>query len=68
MTTATRVRGKTGEQCQISGKYEFDGYVDGSTLPAPSPAERKEPIAKGNIFPPIRSAKKSCFWLLTERI
>lgn len=63
----TDVRGKTGQACQVSGVYAFDGYLDGTSLPRPHPAELREPIAQHNVFPPIRSAKKGCWWKLVER-
>ena len=68
MSTATTVRGRTGERCTVSGRYEFDGYTDGTRSPEPRPEERKIPLAINNIFPPIRSSGKGCHWKLTERI
>lgn len=70
MATAVSIgaRFRTGEVCQESGRYRFDGYLDGSTFPAPHPQEKEEPIARGNRFPPIRSASKGCWWKLMQRI
>lgn len=67
MSTATKTRFKTGETCVISGVYEFDGYTDGSTSPPPTQDERKIPLSRGETFPPIRSARKACWWVLRER-
>jgi hypothetical protein len=64
MASSVSIRGKTGEVCQVSGDYRFDGYLDGTDKPAPTAAEMMEPIAKPNRFPPIRSAGKGCYWKL----
>ncbi|RKH03876.1 YjzC family protein [Corallococcus praedator] len=57
-------RFKTGEKCETSGNYVFDGYVDGSTSPAPTAEERVIPLSKGETFPPIKSSAKSAYWKL----
>lgn len=62
MSTAVRSRFKTGETCVRSGYYDFDGYVDGSTSPAPTANERQIPLEKDETFPPIRSCNKACWW------
>jgi hypothetical protein len=67
MSVQTAIRKRTGERCEISGVYSFDGYLDGTSYPAPSAQERREPIAQHNIFPPIRSTGKGCWWKLIER-
>ena len=56
----------TGGVNPQSGRFDFAGYLDGSWHPAPLPTERTIPLAKGNIFPPIRSAGRGCYWRLTE--
>lgn len=61
-------RYKTGEKCVESGRYRFDGYTDGTSLPAPRPEEREIPLSRGETFPPIRSTGKSCWWKLMQRI
>ena len=50
MSTATRTRFKTGELCVISGVYEFDGYVDGTSWPQPTQDERKIPLSAVKLF------------------
>jgi hypothetical protein len=60
------VRGHTGQRCEVSGVYVFEKYLDGTSLPRPHPQELREPIAKPNIFPPVRSANKACVWRLQE--
>jgi hypothetical protein len=67
-TTTTQTRFRTGERSQVSGRYNFDGYLDGSRHPTPHPAEQAIPLSKGEIFPPVRSAGKPCWWKLVERI
>lgn len=64
---ATPIRGKTGERCQVSGVYQFDGYVDGSSSPTPTQDEREIALSAPNVFPPIRSTGKACWWKLTRR-
>jgi hypothetical protein len=55
----------TGQKCDTSGSYVFDGYhPNGETTPSPTQAERVEPMRTGNPFPPIRSHNKPAFWKL----
>jgi hypothetical protein len=68
MSTAVGTRFKTGEKCVDSGRYAFDGYLDGSSTPAPTSEERQIPLAKGNTFPLIRSCNKACYWELKQHI
>jgi hypothetical protein len=55
-------RYKTGQECPRTGRYRFDGYVDGSWTPAPTAEEKEIPLSKGETFPPIRSQNKACWW------
>jgi len=57
-------RFKTGDKCDATGSYVFDGYIDGTTTPAPTTNERVIPLSKGGTFPPIKSANKGCYWKL----
>ncbi len=59
-TTAHRCQ--SGETCRETGSYEFDGFVDGSTNPIPSPEEREVMVASGAPFPTPRGSTKACFW------
>jgi hypothetical protein len=68
MTTTMTKRFHTGQRCEQSGRYDFDGYMDGASTPAPRPEERRIPLSKTEIFPPIRSCGKACYWKETERI
>jgi len=55
-------RFKTGETCETTGKYQFDGYTDGTYTPAPTAEEKIIPLSRGETFPPIRSANKAAWW------
>jgi len=70
MATATQIgtRFRTGETCPESGRYQFDGYTDGSWQPPPHPSEKEIPISRGEKFPPIRSSGKACYWKFMQRI
>jgi hypothetical protein len=57
-------RRRTGEKCAIAGRYRFDGYVDTTSYPTPHPQEMEIPLEKEDLFPPIRSTGKACFWKL----
>ena len=57
-------RFKTGQTCDTSGSYIFDGYTDGTTTPSPTAEERVIPLERNETFPPIRSANKACWWKL----
>ena len=66
--TATGSRFKTGQTCVESGRYRFDGYIDGSTTPRPTSEEMEIPLSLTETFPPIRSSNKGCWWKLVQRI
>lgn len=66
--SSTKTRWKTGERCVVSGHYQWDGYLDGTRSPQPTPEEREIPLSRGEIFPPIRSCGKACWWRLIRRI
>lgn len=68
VATPIGARQKTGEICPTSGRWRFDGYVDGTTYPAPSSEEMEIPLSKGERFPPIRSSEKACYWKLMQYI
>ncbi len=57
-------RFKTGETCEITGRYRFHGYVDGTKDPPPGHKERKLSIVTGQTFPKIESSGKECWWML----
>jgi YjzC-like protein len=57
-------RFRTGQVNPESGGFRFDGYLDGTWVPTPKPHEKEIPLSKGEIFPPIHSANKGCWWKL----
>lgn len=57
-------RFKTGNVCDTTGSYVFDGYVDGTSHPPPTNDERVVPLRATETFPPIKSASKGCWWKL----
>lgn len=67
MATAIGTRFRTGETCVESGVYDFDGYLDGTSTPAPRAEERRIPLSARETFPPIRSTGKACYWKLAQR-
>lgn len=60
--TALQTRFKTGETSPYTARFRFDGYLDGTWSPAPTPEEKEIPMDKGDTFPPIRSTAKGCWW------
>ena len=68
MSTTIGTRFKTGQTCPESGRYCFDGYLDGNSYPAPTAEERQIPLSRLETFPPIRSASKGCWWRLVQHI
>ena len=58
----TTMRQATGEKAMQTGSYAFDGYVDGTTSPAPTADERQIPMRVGETLPPVRSARKAAYW------
>ncbi|MEP0845276.1 MAG: YjzC family protein [Phycisphaerae bacterium] len=68
MDTSTYQRFKSGEICVESGWYEFDGYVDGTNDPLPNLTETEVALEAGDVFPPIQSLKRACYWKLVDGI
>lgn len=58
----TNKRYKTGQLCEETGTYAFDGYVDGSRSPTPTREEQQIPLRREDEFPPVKSAKKGAWW------
>lgn len=54
----------TGQKCETTGSYVFDGYMDGTKTPSPTNEERVIRLSAGETFPPIRSAQKAAYWKL----
>jgi len=57
----------TGQRAPVSGRYDYVRHTS-STLCAPTYAERRIPLAKGETFPPHRSCGSGVVWKLTEFI
>lgn len=57
-------RFKTGQICPTSGVYSFAGHVSPGLQEDPTPNERDIPLAKGERFPPLRSTRSACWWVL----
>jgi len=55
---------KTGQTCETTGIYAFDGYTDGSVSPQPTQEERVISLRTTQVFPPIRSSNRGAFWKL----
>jgi hypothetical protein len=52
-TVPIGTRYRTGQICQASGHYRFDGYLDGTSYPTPHAHERDIPLSERETFPPI---------------
>lgn len=68
MSTGTKTRFKTGEESPSHARYRFDGYLDGTSTPQPTAEEREIDLEQKENFPPIRSAKKACWWKLARQL
>lgn len=56
-------RYKTGNETPIKGNFNWDGYTDGTTTPAPTAEEKQISLDVGEVFPPIRSCNKGAYWV-----
>ncbi len=68
MATIPGQRYQSGDRCMETGWYEFDGYLDGPTELLPAIDEMQIPLLAGQPFPPIRSRRRECFWMVAEEI
>lgn len=66
--TQTKTRFKTGQESPYHAIYRFDGYLDGTSTPAPTTEEREIELTTRENFPPIRSAEKACWWKLAKQL
>lgn len=57
-------RYKTGDTCEATGRYAFDGYSDGLGGPPVTAEERIIPLSRGETFPPIKSQSRGAYWTL----
>lgn len=58
----------SGDPCEHSGTYCFDGYLDGSGQPRPAEDELFIDLEAGGLFPFIASVAKPCRWRLIEMV
>jgi hypothetical protein len=57
-----KTRFLTGEICQETAHYAWDGYIDGSFSPFPTYKEQKIIIVNNTEFPAITSCEKKAYW------
>lgn len=55
----------TGQLCTTTGNYEFDGYVDTSTLPLLGDDDKRISVNAGKPFPSASSDVKQAYWKFT---
>jgi hypothetical protein len=53
----------TGQLCNTTGNYDFDGYTDTSTLPLLSDEDKHIMVNAGKPFP--AAATKKAYWKFT---
>jgi hypothetical protein len=68
MTIAIGLRFKSGDICVERGRYEFDGYLDGSSELLPAFEEMEVVLPSGQLFPLIRDRSRGCFWQRADDI
>lgn len=61
-------RFKTGQICDTSGVYAFDGYTDAGPGRQPSAEERVISLHAGHPFPPIRTTERGAYWKLQRTL
>jgi hypothetical protein len=66
METITYKRFRSGDLCDDSGWYEFDGYVDAPQASLPGLSEMEIPMIAGDVFPPVRGQQRACYWKLVD--
>ncbi len=66
MSVERNKRFKSGETCVQSGCYSFDGYLNGAQGPEPALPEREIRLTSGEVFPPVASAWKGCWWVWVD--
>lgn len=66
MITKPLTRARSGQICDLGGRYRFDGYLSAAGAMPPLPAETKIQLASGQPFPRIASSSRDCWWLLID--
>ncbi len=59
-------RYKTGEESPANANYDWDGYTDGTRYPSPTADEKRIPLDRGDVFPPVRSCNKGAYWKMSS--
>lgn len=62
MATIPAQRLRTGEGCEQSGEYVFDGYADEVVAPPPGFDELQISLEAGDTFPGAGDAGWPCYW------
>ncbi len=68
MTTEYGHRFKSGDVCAANGRFEFDGYLDGSSELLPFLEEMEVALKPGHVFPLISDRSKACYWSNTNEV
>lgn len=63
MTPLIANRYCSGDVCRASGRFRFDGYLDGSLDPAPADHEAFVTLDAGEVFPRVESLGLRCWWV-----
>jgi hypothetical protein len=52
----------TGQVCNTTGDYEFDGYTDATSLPLVTDDEKRISVNAGKPFPTASVDVKNAYW------
>jgi hypothetical protein len=55
----------TGQVCNTTGNYEFDGYTDSTSHPLLPDDDKHISVNAGKPFPPASADAKSAYWKFT---
>ena len=55
----------TGQICNTTGSYEFDGYTDASALPLLTDDDKHITVNAGQLFPSASLDAKRSYWKFT---
>lgn len=60
MQPSAHPRYRSGTSCPAAGRYQFDGYIDGSLDPTPTPDQLVVALDAGERFP--EEVGGPCYW------
>lgn len=60
-------RFRTGDVCNESGWYFFDGYLAGVSEMIPNLEEMEIWVSNGSQFPAVFSSGQRCYWVQARR-